>query len=323
MDITLIIIGLVILASLLIIFVMQQNRQLRSDLKQDFTQTAQLLDQRQGEMLRSLDQASVMIGGMREGLGSVREIGKQMGSLQDFLRSPKLRGNLGETILRELLSDHLPKDSFVIQNTFKDGNTVDAVIKIGSRLLPIDAKFPLENARKVLTASTDVEYVENYKQFRRDVKKHIDDVCKKYILPDENTTDFAFLYIPSESIWYQAVGDDDELTRYARGKNVYLVSPNSFYYALQIVMRIMEDDQTQEKIHQVLAMLQGLRRGATNFAEHLNLVNRHLSNARKAMDSTMTNFEKLNHQISGVSALRLPKNAENNLIEKEDENITG
>jgi DNA recombination protein RmuC len=305
LEIVTIIAATVVVTAGVIGLVVYLNRQLRTDLKQDLAQSADMLEQRHSEVLRTLDQTTVMLGSMREGLGSVQEIGRQIGSLQDFLRSPKMRGNLGEEILKELLTNHLPKGSFAIQHAFKDGNTVDAIIKIGNRILPIDAKFPLENAQKVLKAQNESDYAEAYKLFRRDVKKHIDDISKKYIMPQEKTTDFAFMYVPSESIWYQAVKDDDELTQYARRKNVYLVSPNSFYYALQIVIRVMESENMQAKIYEVLGELKSLRLSSGQFTEQLSVLSRHISNAKKAMDTTLVSFGKLSGKIDGVSGLKI------------------
>ena len=154
-----------------------------------------------------LDNAAKVIGMVGKEVGQMSEIGRSMKDLQDFLRSPKLRGNIGEQVLKELLGQFLPKQSFHLQYRFRTGDIVDAAIKTDNGIIPIDSKFPMENFKGMIKAETEVEKKTYEKEFTRDVKKHIDDIAKKYILPEEGTTDYALMYIPSEPVFYEIMSN--------------------------------------------------------------------------------------------------------------------
>src|SRR3990172_4288985 len=141
-----------------------------------------LLDslQRNTESLnKRLDNAAKVIGNVQKNIGEFSEIGRGMKDLQEFLRSPKLRGNVGEQVLKELLGQMLPKASFNLQYTFKSGDKVDAAIKTSAGIVPIDSKFPMEDFRKMAGSRDDKEKKAFEKLFERDVKNHIDSISKK------------------------------------------------------------------------------------------------------------------------------------------------
>ena len=149
-----------------------------------------------------LDNAARVIGNVQRSIGEFSEIGRSMQELQEFLSSPKLRGNIGEQVLKELLSQYFPKGTFQLQYTFQNGEKVDAVIKTSQGMIPIDSKFPMENFRRLLK-ETDKQTKEKIKkEFISDVKKHIQTIAKKYIVVTEGTLDYALMYIPSESVYY-------------------------------------------------------------------------------------------------------------------------
>ena len=135
----------------------------------------------------SVDNSTRLMADVQRSLGEMSEVGRGIKSLQDFLASPKLRGGLGEEILGQMIGQTFPKNAFHLQYSFKSGVKVDAVLKTDAGLLCIDSKFPLTNF-------TDA-----------DIKKHISDIARKYILPEEGTMDFALMYIPSESVYYEVV----------------------------------------------------------------------------------------------------------------------
>ena len=187
-----------------------------------------------------------VFGEVKEGLGAltqrtkvIEEVGKNISSLQEILRAPKLRGGLGELLLERLLADTLPPDHFKLQHRFRNGETVDAVVQIGKNLIPIDSKFPLEDFERIVAAESEEEQAALRRQFVRTIKKHIDAVTK-YILPDENTFDFALMYIPAENVYYETVlrnyPEGSELCSYALQRRVIPVSPNSFYTYLQVII---------------------------------------------------------------------------------------
>src|SRR3989338_796026 len=182
-----------------------------------------------------LDKAAIAIKDVNKGVGEMSEIGRNMRELQEFLKSPKLRGNIGEEVLKDLISQIFPKNSFHLQYQFRSGEKVDAAIKTDAGILPIDSKFTMRNFQKMMKAETKTEKESFEKEFARDIKKHIDAISKKYILPDEGTMDFALMYVPSESVYYE-LANTPEVMDYARRSRVYVVSPSTLYVHLQTIL---------------------------------------------------------------------------------------
>src|SRR3990172_10563859 len=197
------------------------------------------------ELNQRLDKAAIAIGEMSE-------LGRNMRELQEFLKSPKLRGNVGEEVLKDLISQIFPKNSFHLQYQFKSGERVDAAIKTDAGILPIDYKFPMENFTKMVKAKTEKEKEDFRKELIRDVKKHIDAISKKYILPEEGTMDFALMYVPSESVYYELVNMTD-IMDYARSQRVYIVSPSTLYAHLQTILLSCEGKKIETRSKEVFS----------------------------------------------------------------------
>lgn len=254
-----------------------------------------------------LDNAAKVIGVVSKELGGMQEIGRQIQDFQEFLKSPKLRGNLGEQVMRDLLDQMIPKASYALQYRFKEGQTVDAIIKTKQGIIPLDAKFPLENFRRY--ARCDEEEKERaLHEFRRDVKKHVNDISGKYILPQEGTVDFAVMYVPSETIWYELVRDDADLNGYANKKKVFLVSPNSFYYFLRIVMIGLEGARIEEATREILSTLKGIKQDSEKFGRGLGVLSKHVTNAKNMMDNVNNEYTRLSTKIDRVDLLEAPQN---------------
>src|SRR5579859_2843801 len=194
-----------------------------------------VLQQNARHLHERLDKAAEAMKDVNQEVGRMNEIGKNMQELQEFLKSPKLRGNIGEHVLKDLIAQTFPKNSFSLQYQFQSGEKVDAAIKTDAGILPIDAKFPMENFQKMIKAQTEEEKTLHKRDFSRDVKKHIDAISRKYILPDEGTMDFALMYIPSESIFYE-IANSDDIIDYARSRRIYVVSPSTLYAHLQTIL---------------------------------------------------------------------------------------
>ncbi len=189
------------------------------------------MDRRLGELDtkvdRRMEHASKQTNAIHQQLGDVgrattllAEHAKELGQLQQVLRPPKARGGFGELLLGNLLRDRLPAEAYSLQYGFKSGERVDAVIRV-DRLAPIDAKFPLDNFERLVDAQENSERELHEKAFARDVKGHVDAISSKYIRPDEGTYDFAFMYLPSEAIYYELVcGKTGALLTYAHEKRV-------------------------------------------------------------------------------------------------------
>lgn len=251
-----------------------------------------------------LDKAAAFMKTIGDEVGQMRELGKSMRDLQDFLQSPKLRGNIGEQILRDLLDQVLPSANFTTQYKFKEGQTVDAIIKTDNGLIPVDSKFPMENAKKLFRAESDEEGAAVKREFAKDVRKHINDIAKKYILPSEGTVDFAIMYVPSEAVYYEVVANAQDLIDFGQAKKVFLVSPNSFYYFLQAIMLGLRGKKIQEKAQQIMDTLGMIQQESVKFGEKLSVLNRHVTNAKNSMDNVSSDYGKLSGKIDNVKLLK-------------------
>ena len=239
-------------------------------------------------------------------LGKVQEVGRGIKEFQEFLRSPKLRGNIGEQILRDLLEQILPKENFSLQYQFQEGQVVDAVIRTNQGIIPIDSKFPMENFR--IMTKNDSETKEAAKRnFVRDIKKHIDDIAKKYILPSEGTVDFALMYVPSEPVYYEITLNQPEIIDYSHQKKVYFVSPNSFYYFLKIVMMGLEGAKIENSAKKILDGMRAVQQEAEKFDGELATLISHIDHAKTASDRTRNRFGRLVEKIERLGELEAPE----------------
>ena len=222
--------------------VLSQLNQVTKQVNERLKENASQLDRQHQNVNQRLDNAAKVVTSVTSKLSQLEEsnkkiyeVGKDIAGLQEILRAPKLRGGIGELFLGDLLAQILPKEHYTLQYTFKNGGKVDAVIHFRDKLLvPIDAKFPLENFKKMAEADSEDAKKKARKVFIQDIKKHIGDIQAKYILPEENTLDFAFMYIPAENVYYETIIKDSgekSLSGFALEKKVIPVSPNTFFSA--------------------------------------------------------------------------------------------
>jgi len=249
-----------------------------------------------------LDSATQLMGQIKQDAGRFAELSLSMKNLQDYLKSPKLRGNIGEQVLKDLISQMFPKNSFFLQYTFKSGDKVDAAIKTDAGILPIDSKFPAENFQKLMAADNENEKEVARKEFVRDVKKHITDISQKYILPEEGTMDFALMYVPSEPVYYEVV-NEMELTEFSRKNRVYPVSPNTLYANLQVILLSFQGKDIEQKSHQLFAVLRGIQKDYGKLGENLNVLNKHITNAYNQMSSVGTEYTLMGQKLSSTQNL--------------------
>ncbi|MEW6410100.1 MAG: DNA recombination protein RmuC [Nitrospirota bacterium] len=298
----------------------QVNQQLASITQQVNTQLASITQQLQtttGQIGSRLDSAARVVGEVKQNLGELSkaterifEVGKDISSLHEILKPPKMRGVLGEMLLENLLAQVLPSSNFTLQYKFKGGETVDAVITLNEGLVPIDSKFPLENFRRMIDSTSDDEKKRYRKAFASDVKRHIDIIASKYILPDEGTFDFALMYIPAENVYYEIVikdeslGEEKSLLGYAMDKRVVPVSPNSFYAYLHVIAIGLKGMRIQQSTKEVIALLQRLRGDFDRFYEDFEVMGRHLNNARTKYDEATRRLERFGDKLLSVSEER-------------------
>lgn len=255
---------------------------------------------------QNLGNATNIFGSVREQLGrleetnrQVYEISKDISTLQELLRAPKFRGQMGETLLENLLSQVLPKDHFHIQYRFKTSDTVDAVIRLGDRLVPIDAKFTLENFQKAQEAEGEQEKNSFRKKFIQDVKNRIDEIASKYILPQENTYDFSLMYIPAESIYYETIIREDLLS-YCISKKVIPVSPNTFYAYLQVICLGLKGLKVEENAKEILKNLSTLSNEINKFKEDFDTLGGHLTNAGRKYEDAQKHIDRFSEKLTNI-----------------------
>jgi len=290
---------------------MEEIRGSISRLYPDLTNTLQNVDKNMGTRL---DNAARVIGDVQRQLGEVhaatkqvQESQKDLSSLQDILKAPKLRGGLGELFLGDLLKQVLPPSNYQEQYRFKSGEKVDAVILLKESMVPIDSKFPLENFKRVIEAKDDASRLTAKKQFVRDVKKHIDDIKRKYILPDEGTFDFALMYVMAENVYYEVIikdedlGDEDSVFRYAIKNKVIPVSPNSFYGYLQTILFGLRGMQVEQQAQEILKNLARLEGDFERVMNDFTVMGKHLKDSLTKFEDTEKRMIKFNDKLDSLT----------------------
>jgi DNA recombination protein RmuC len=251
-----------------------------------------------------LDNAGRVIAALSKELGGMSQIGPDIRRLSETLASPKMRGNFGEEILENMLNQIFPKEFCKFQYRFKNGEVVDAAINIGDQILSIDSKFSMENYRLFKEAKTEESIDAMRRAFLKDVKKRIDEIHKKYILPQEGTYDFALMFIPSEGI-YLEVADDIGTCSYAREKKVYLVGPNTLYLTLQTFLVSLKGQQINKAAQRVVGMISGIKQESEKFNRTLDVLANHIKNTNNTMGTVIDGYSKLKTNINNASNLEL------------------
>lgn len=291
-----------LLSTIIIFLVLKISSQVNERLKE----MNQSLQESNKNLTQNLGNAANIFGTVEEKLGrleetnrQIYEISKDISSLQSLLRAPKFRGEIGETLLENLLSEVLPKEFFELQYRFKNSDTVDAVIKLADKLVPVDAKFPLENFQRLLVAVSQEEKQSYRKKFIGDVKSRIDEIASKYILPQEDTYDFALMYIPAENVYYEIIIKENLLS-YALQKKIIPVSPNTFYAYLQIICLGLKGLKIEENAKEILKNLSGLTNEIDKLKEDFELLGSHLNNASRKYDDSHRRIDRLSDKLINI-----------------------
>lgn len=247
---------------------------------------SRFLQNSQQNYFETLGDVQHRLGELKQNAEKIQSLGENIASLHEILGSPKTRGSFGELLLENALHQILPQDSYEVQFTFPDGVRADAVVQIGEKKLCIDAKFPLENFKRKLAAVAEPDLAAVQKQFLTDVKKHIDSISQKYIQPAQGTFDFALMYIPAETVFYDLIVSDEsnELSAYAFRKNVIFVSPNMLPAYLQIVLHALKGLKIEKTAANILSHLSGLQQFYLKCIEEHEKVGMHLNHAQAAYD---------------------------------------
>jgi len=257
------------------------------------------------ELNTRLDKAAEVIGALQKEAGQFSSVSESMRDLHAFLKSPKLRGNIGEQVLKDLISQIFPKNSFIFQYSFKGGVKVDAAIKTDAGILPIDSKLPMENFQALMNAPDKTSRQKSRRAFIRDVKKHINDISKKYILPEEGTMDFALMYLPSEPVYYEVVSDPT-LSDYARRRRVYPVSPTTLYAHLQMILLSFEGKKIESRSREIFAIMRAIQKDYQKVDTNISTLGSHISNAFNKFSEVSRSFTLMGQKISSSTQISSP-----------------
>lgn len=282
----------------------QVARQLQDGMK--------LIQSGQSSMGERLDHAARVVADVQGSLGKlgeatqrVVEVGRDLQGLEQVLKSPKVRGGLGETLLAELLAQMLPREHYALQHGFKSGEKVDAALHVGGRVVPVDAKFPLENFRRAVAEPEEERRRPHRRAFARDVRTRVDEIARKYILPDEGTFDFALMYVPAENVYYEIIIKDDadgeSIAAYALERRVIPVSPNSLYAYLQVIalgLRGLRIEANARVIQEDLARLGG---DLARVHEHVDKLGAHLGNAQKQFADAERALDRFQDKLDAIA----------------------
>lgn len=257
------------------------------------------IGQRVMDINQRLDAAAKMMGDVKKQYGTVEGLSQDIKRLQEAFKAPKLRGGFSEKALVDLVSQILPAQRVHAQYGFSTGSIVDLMIETANGKLCIDAKFPLENYLKMLDAP-DAPALKT--AFVNDVKKHLRDVSKKYILPDEGTMDNACMYVPSDAVMYEIL-HEPELTDLANELHVTLLSPHTLQAFLQVLYAAYQSQQFAENARQVLALIRGIQQQNGVLGDELRLLQKHMTNAANKMGDVAGEHTRLDMQIAAANML--------------------
>lgn len=265
-------------------------------------QTNRVLASNTEQLNDRLDNAAHVIGELKKHIGELSEVGRGIKDLQAFLQSPKLRGGLGEEILADMIAQLFPKQAYALQYAFKSGVKVDAIIKTDAGILCIDAKFPMNHFVAMHDAELEIERSRAKKEFIADVKKHLTDISRKYILPQEGTLDFALMYIPSEAVYYEIVMTPEIMTL-ARKERIYPVSPNTLYAHLQVLLVGFQGKELEKKTHEVIAMLRSISQEYEAISQQYAVLSKHITNTYNANTAVGSGLNQLGNTIAQTKRL--------------------
>ncbi len=300
--------------------IMEQNRELKQSLDGKLAETHRANQEQMGQTTKIIQnitgQSARLIADVTERLAKLDETNKQvvnfsaqLQNLQDILKNPKQRGVLGEYFLEETLKNVLPPNSYQMQYGFKDGSIVDAVVFVKEKIIPVDSKFSLENYEKILNCRDAAEREKLEKLFKQDLKSRIDETAK-YVKPSEKTMDFAFMFIPSEAIYYDllinkvgaAQVNTRDLIEYAfKEKHVIIVSPTSFLAYLQTVLQGLRALQIEESAKEIKKHVEMLGRHILSYDDFMKKLGFSMSTAVNHYNNAYSEFKKIDKDILKIA----------------------
>lgn len=245
---------------------------------------------------------------LEEATRKVFEVGKDISGLNDILRAPKLRGNLGEFFLKDLLDQIMSPEQFEMQYKFKSGQMVDAVVKTADGLVPIDSKFPMESFTRMLSTENAEDRERMRKEFQRSVKERIKEISENYIRPSEKTLTFALMYIPAENIYYETIIRDDSLgaegslSDFAAKKKVIPVSPNTLYAYLCTILMGLKRLKVEKHAEEIIKRIHRLNKEFEKFSEYYAKMDDKIYQLRKHYDESQKRLGNIQGQMEKIES---------------------
>lgn len=307
--------GLVMLQSQMSELTRAMDAKLGEGTERMFDSMKTQFDQSQSLMSSITHQVSAQLLEVTRGVTETKEstkqvfvIAEQLSNLEKVLKNQKQRGNLGEASLELVLSNVLPPGQFTAQYQFNDGEIVDMVIRTSEGLIPVDAKFPLENYVRLIDEIDENRKEQYRKDFRSDVKKRIDETSK-YIRTNEDTMPFAFMFIPSEAIYYDLLNNDVGIGINSRGlieyaykeKHVIIASPTTFLAYLQTVLFGNQRMKIQEDSKKIIKNIGELSKHLNAYQEYHNKLGKSLSQTVGHFESSGKAFRQIDKDIVRIT----------------------
>ena len=297
--------------------IMDENRELRKEIDSKLSQTHRASQEQINNTMRAMQgitgQSAKQIADMVASVTKLEETNKQvvnfsaqLQNLQDILKNTKQRGILGEYFLETTLKNVLPPDNYKMQYKFKDGEIVDAVVFVGKSIVPVDSKFSLENYEKIINAESEEEKNKFEKLFKQDLKNRIDETSK-YIRPEEGTMEFAFMFIPSETIYYDLLMrssqiNSADLIEYAfNQKHVIIVSPTNFLAYLQTVLQGLRAFQIEENAKEIRVNVEKLGKHIVAYEEYMKKIHGSLGTTVNHFNTAYKELGKIDKDVSRIA----------------------
>jgi DNA recombination protein RmuC len=286
--------------------------ELRGELQHTLATAGERMDSRSVATDRTLTDLGRQLGELSEKSQRIGDLAREVGSLHDLLKVPQPRGGFGELMLERLLADSLPAEAFALQHTFRDGLRVDAIVRTGGLIVPIDAKFPLEPFQALASAATDDDRRTKRRAFLQTVKRHIDAVAR-YVRPDEGTVDIALLYIPAEQVFYSAfvqLDDGDDIRAYCAQRHVVPVSPNTLVAYLQLVALGLRGLAIEERSREMHDQIRRAALELERFRDLYDQLGRHVENASKKWTESLRTLDRATDAVETLGQTQLASPAQ-------------
>jgi DNA recombination protein RmuC len=287
----------------------QDIESIRKELGEGMWKTAQMSQKQSQESSRLIREITAELTRVGEGQKQVMNVTDQLKNLQDILKNPKQRGVLGEYYLETLLKNVMPPGSYQMQYRFRDGTIVDAAVFVKDKIIPIDSKFSLENYNRIIETDSQAERDRLEKAFVNDLKNRIVETSK-YIQPDQGTTEFAFMFIPHEAIYYDllvnkigAINEESEnLVQRAAGKyRVIIVSPTSFLAYLQTVLQGLKAMQIEESAKEIEKRVEDLGRHIASYDSYMAKLGGHLGTTVNTYNIAYKELGKIDKDVMRIT----------------------